>query len=298
MSAIAYVCDSQMLEYHRICGHNSINFWRPSKGKRFESFNEGDLLFFLCRIEGQKHKEKGIVGYGRLVRINTLDLDQMWKRYRQLNGYETKIALSNAIIKANKKNLLPESIGCLLLRDVIFFQQPVYLSDIGYRLSKGIESFFYLDRIDSNATERVLAQANRFGVDSWSIAINSQINDSHIERDQIINLCVRSFAIGGYSKEEIKGIRRYCERIEVDVIIPKNAVALALDENILTVYGYFIGVHQQGINLVLRILGFVELYNILFKSLNITGITLKIVPVIGSKLSDKHLTILNHYVLD
>ena len=51
MASIAYVTNSQMIEYHRINGNRTMNFWRPSYTKKFADFNDGDYLFFLARTE-------------------------------------------------------------------------------------------------------------------------------------------------------------------------------------------------------------------------------------------------------
>jgi len=298
MSSIGYVCDNGMLEYHRICGHQTINFWRPSKGRKFESFAEGDLLFFLSKQDGHQRKEKGIVGYGRLVKLSNQTVDQMWKRHKQQNGYETKPELINAIIKANKNNVLPESLSCLWLKDVVFFQQPVYLSDLGISLSKGIESYFYLDRLDSQATEKVLSQASNFGIDSWQSAINEDLNQKVFYRDRILNLCAKSFSIGGFSPMEIIGLRHYCESHPVDLVIPKNALALTMEPSKVVLYCYFLGNQRHAINVVIRVRGLVAIYQKIFNDLQIKGITLEVIPVIGTKLSESYLAMIPEAVVE
>lgn len=49
MSSIAYITDSKMIQYHRLNGNRSLNFWRPSVNMNFSDFNKGDLLFFLAK---------------------------------------------------------------------------------------------------------------------------------------------------------------------------------------------------------------------------------------------------------
>ena len=49
MASIVYVCDLNMIEYHRLNGHNTINFWRLSQNRRFTDFHEQDYLFFLVK---------------------------------------------------------------------------------------------------------------------------------------------------------------------------------------------------------------------------------------------------------
>jgi hypothetical protein len=67
MSSIAYITDKNMIEFHRLNGNSTINFWRPSIGKRFTDFHPGDLLFFLAKgTERGSTKEKGLIGYGTI----------------------------------------------------------------------------------------------------------------------------------------------------------------------------------------------------------------------------------------
>ena len=49
MASIAYITDKKMIEYHRLNGNHSINFWKPSNTKKISDFHNGDLLFFLAK---------------------------------------------------------------------------------------------------------------------------------------------------------------------------------------------------------------------------------------------------------
>lgn len=91
MASIAYITDKKMIEYHRLNGNHSINFWKPSNTKKISDFHNGDLLFFLAKgTEKGKNKEKGLIGYGRLQKSYTLTFSQMWNRYDTKNGYPDK----------------------------------------------------------------------------------------------------------------------------------------------------------------------------------------------------------------
>lgn len=173
MSSIAYVTDRQMIEFHRLNGNAGINFWRPSIGKRFTDFHSGDLLFFLAKGTELKHsKEKGIIGYGRFTESEQLSFRQMWGRYSTLNGYATELGLKDAILRVAKSKNLPPRLSCLHLKDVVFFQAPVYLSELGLKISNNIESFTYLDKDDPEVTTRILLKANEIGVDAWTSAVS------------------------------------------------------------------------------------------------------------------------------
>jgi hypothetical protein len=187
MSSIAYVTDQQMIEFHRINGNDGMNFWRPSVGKRFSDFKEGDLLFFLAKGSNNHiSKEKGIIGYGRFTHAESLSARQMWSRYENLNGYPTEELLKQAILRVSKSSTLPPKISCLHLKDVVFFQSPLYLSDLGLKISKNVESFIYLDKDDPEMTTKILLKANEIGIDFWTSAV-SKSNPSTTVFDDDLN---------------------------------------------------------------------------------------------------------------
>lgn len=144
MSAIAYITDSKMLELHRLNNHKTMNFWRPSGNINFSEFKEGDLLFFLSKDkQHRKKKEKGIVGFGRLVASSTGSVRTMWERFGILNGYNDMEEFREAIAKVSKDKKIPSRISGFYLENVTFFQ-PVYLSECGMKISNNIESYVYL----------------------------------------------------------------------------------------------------------------------------------------------------------
>ena len=110
MASIAYITDRNMIEFHRLNGNRTMNFWRPSNSKKFTDFKPGDLLFFLAKgSERGRHREKGIVGYGRFQKAHTLSFRQMWNVYGTENGYASEDELYDAIV--NKEAIVKFSIG-------------------------------------------------------------------------------------------------------------------------------------------------------------------------------------------
>ena len=195
MASIVYVCDLHMIEYHRLNGHNTINFWRLSQNRRFTDFHEQDYLFFLVKgTEKADTREKGILGYGHLQNVSSMSINQMWNTYQTRNGYGSKKALTQAIAKANKNEKLPNKLDCLYLTDVIFFQAPIYLSEIGINISNKVESYFYLDKEDDQATAKLLQKADELGVDIWSRMLNDNIDDDLIKNENIRHDIVKIMA--------------------------------------------------------------------------------------------------------
>lgn len=168
MAAIAYVTDEKMIEYHRLNGSSSIVFWRLST-KNFSDFNIGDLLFFLSKDTATKtRKEKGLLGYGRFMGSSTMTIATMWRKHKTKTGYISRKELYEAIDKSKKTKEMPEKINCLVLDRVVFFRNPIYLSELGYKIPKNLESFTYLDKHEGKQTLKILEEAKRIGLDLWS----------------------------------------------------------------------------------------------------------------------------------
>ncbi len=188
MASIAYVTDKNMIEFHRLNGSRTMNFWRPGTAKKFTDFHEGDTLFFL--VKGTEHpqtREKGILGYGHLKKIQTMTLRQMWNTYGTENGYRTEEELSEAIQRVCKdRKKIPSKINSLYLTGVVFFQAPVYLSEIGIHISNRLESYLYLDKEDPQVVSRLLSQAAKTGMDAWSLAVNDEAErEDFFEEEEI-----------------------------------------------------------------------------------------------------------------
>ena len=183
MASILHICDAQMIEFHRINGNKTINFWRPSPSKRFSNFHIGDYLFFYVRLANRK--EKAIVGYGHLAKITSMSFNNMWNTYKEENGYASKEAFKEAIIRLNKDNIVPSKLTGLYLHDIAFFQSPLFLSEIGIHISKRLESYCYLDKEDDMATAKVLRYANEVGLDLWTSMISND-NSDNFKKDENI----------------------------------------------------------------------------------------------------------------
>ncbi|MGN1398730.1 MAG: hypothetical protein ACI4WG_01865, partial [Erysipelotrichaceae bacterium] len=92
--------------------------------------------------------------------------------YKDLTGYQTKNELVEAIRKSNKGKPLPKKINCLLLENVFFFQNPIYLSRLGFEVKNNLESFTYLDKQEGQLTLDILKQAKLVGLDCWNSMLN------------------------------------------------------------------------------------------------------------------------------
>lgn len=186
MASIAYICDIKMIDYHRLFGHHTMNFWRFTNTKQFTRFKPGDYLFFLAKgSENVKTREKGIVGYGKLSKQMTSSVSKMWKTYGQLNGYENEDDFKDAIRKATKLNHLPKALNGLFLENIVFFNGPLYLSEIQHVVPRNLESFMYLDKSGVTVTLKILNKAKEIGINSWQFALDESLNASTFDLDYI-----------------------------------------------------------------------------------------------------------------
>lgn len=205
MSSIAYATDEKMIEYHRLCGNRTINFWRLSSKKDFTDFHKGDLLFFYAK--SQHSKEKGFVGYAHYVTVNRLSLRQMWKRYGTLNGYDTEEHLKEAISRAAKNRPIPDRMNCLYLDDVVFFMTPVYPSSVHSKINRTLESYAYLDQENPQMTMRILKQAEINGIDIWSASQTAEPVNIFKKDELRHQMALIAHEVGKYGSSESETVR-------------------------------------------------------------------------------------------
>lgn len=178
MSSIAYVSDPQMLDYHRVNNHSEMSFWRLSS-KNFQDFKKGDFVFFLSKDKKfKKANEKGIIGYGTLKSIESLSLDTLWKKYGDLNGYQTKEELKTVISRHKSTKEFPKKITSLYLEEVVFFQHPLHLSEFGIKISDHLESYTYIDDLK---TLKIFNKGKEIGFDIWC----TSFDETKLSKDSI-----------------------------------------------------------------------------------------------------------------
>lgn len=175
-----------MIDFHRLRGNRTMVFWRFSL-KGFARFSEGDLFFFIDhRMRHPKTKEKGLVGYGRCSEIKNQSLSQAWKKYENKIGYNSYDEFKEAIRHYRKNDhRLPNQIQTIKLVNVIFFQQPVFLSEIEVPLSDRLESFTYIEEEGKDLSHQLFPIIKKIGVDSWMQSQNLNIDERDLERDYI-----------------------------------------------------------------------------------------------------------------
>lgn len=268
MSSIAYVTDKKMIEYHRLCGNQNINFWRLSSQKQFKDFNPGDLLFFYTRVG--KGKKKGFVGYAHYDSLQRMSLKKMWSKFETKNGYESFEQLQDAILAASRNNQVPEEMNCLYLRDVVFFLSPIFPEDINLKLANKLESYCYLDQNDPQVTVRLLKAAEKVGIDAWSAAQNAE-PETIFREDEIkhqLAACAREIGeLGCTSSEKARAKKLISEKLAqgYELIRGSKTDGFLIEDNRLTIAIPFVAQLKDYKLRKLELMGKMTMYKVFLK---------------------------------
>ena len=140
----------------------------------------------------------------------------MWDKYQTLNGFIDKEKMIDTITRKTKNNITPKQMDCLLLENVIFFQTPIYLSEIGVNLSKNVEGYIYIDRKGSVNTSKILEIAKNNGIDMWSTLNEDKSENKDVfEHDQIRQtlsnslIQIKEFNLNNKEYREFKKVVNY-----------------------------------------------------------------------------------------
>ena len=132
----------------------------------------GDLLFFYTKVAFSN--KKAFAGYAHFNSSRRMSVAEMWKRYNTSNGYDSIDKLTEAIQKASRDKPLPKKMDCLYLKEVVFFNEPVFPEEVGIDISSKLESYCYIDKNDPEVTIRILRKAEEHGIDLWSSAYSKE----------------------------------------------------------------------------------------------------------------------------
>ena len=271
MSSIAYVTDKHMIEFHRVMGNNQLVFWRLSSAIRFSDFHNGDLLFFLAKgtERSKTNREKGIIGYGRFTQGEVLTPRLAWRRYKTMNGYSSEEEFFDVLIKNSKNKQLPDQISCLHLTNVVFFQAPIYLSEIGMEISNNVESYVYLDR-EEDATLHILEKAKEVGIDAWSLTLSDISEEEVFERTQQIEIVGRICEFlkdKENNKEKVinKFMLRAISKLEeeftdIDFIKGSNIEAYQITEDTISIFAPMVYTSKTKIDVIQYVIGKLHSY--------------------------------------
>lgn len=118
------VTDRNWFEFLRSRNSTEVNFWRPG-GSSFKALKPGELFLFKLH-----NPNNFIVGGGYFVRYSNLPLSLAWEAFGNENGVETFDQLVKSISKYSKSGdriLTEHNIGCIILRDVFYFEEKAWI---------------------------------------------------------------------------------------------------------------------------------------------------------------------------
>ena len=99
-------------------------FWR--KQCNFKALSSGEPFYFLKRGHFESNNDRFIVGKGVFSAIEVLFPTNAWEKYHAKLGYATKEDFLAAVRSVYKEE--NPALGCIILRNVCFFDRPVSLS--------------------------------------------------------------------------------------------------------------------------------------------------------------------------
>lgn len=111
-----------------------LNFWTPTPWN-IKKLSEGDKFYFMLKKPFRK-----IGGYGIFKYYENLNVEEAWSRFGKANGvnslYELLIRCQN-YQKKNSNKVINENpiIGCVVLKDVIFFEEKDFFKPEEYDFS-------------------------------------------------------------------------------------------------------------------------------------------------------------------
>lgn len=114
------------------------NFWRKSISK-FKVLSKGDIFFFLVKNKRYVKEERKVYGYGIFERYEVNTLEEAWEKYKKNNGMNSFTELSKVMYEIYGTVSKP-SIGCIILRNVKIFDNPIQLSNLGISFDNSIVS--------------------------------------------------------------------------------------------------------------------------------------------------------------
>ena len=305
MASIAYITDKDMMEYHRLNGNKAINFWRPGSKRNISNLQRDDFVFFLAKTNNKK-KERGIVGYGIFKEQKIMGFQKMWNQYTTQNGYETKEQLRKAVERMSKNKEVPKEMNCLWIEEIIFFQAPIYLSEFGAEISDRVESYVYVDKDNSELTNRILKRGQEIGVDAWLATTADDHSDEVIDKNRISYLLAEIYervSIEVFTETEEKKLAKQIEQLlsqneytEFDVIRGSQYVISRIQNQHIEIQFAFLSPMRKAKEKLIMLCGeislFIELLNEKIKDWDIhAGILFfsNVPPELEKLMEDAHI---------
>mgnify|MGYP003448248790 FL=1 len=101
-----------------------INFWTPGSTS-FKVLEAGELFLFKLHKKKNSGVNGEVVGGGYFSHFERLTMSDAWKKYGIGNGAATFDEMCASLKRVKEKNNVKneETIGCIILKDVFFFDK-------------------------------------------------------------------------------------------------------------------------------------------------------------------------------
>lgn len=115
-----------------------MSFWRKDT-RKIHVLNDGDRIYFLSK-KTKKMKKRQVIGMAEFVCYYVKPIKDAWESYGQNNGYESMECMLESLNKDNSEKLTGDTeIGCIILKEIIFFDRLINLNDANIRFQKNIQ---------------------------------------------------------------------------------------------------------------------------------------------------------------
>jgi putative restriction endonuclease len=117
------VTDAEWARHLASSRAEEVNFWRPAGDRALRALSVGELFFFKTH-----HPDNKVVGGGFFSGFASLTISEAWQIYGEANGASTLAEMRARVGRYRRVQLAPHDdpkIGCVFIRDVTFFGEPV-----------------------------------------------------------------------------------------------------------------------------------------------------------------------------
>lgn len=109
-----------------------INFWRKDT-KLISNIHKNDRIYFL-RKKTKEYPRISIIGMATFEKYEIMPPEEAWYTFKTNNGCQNINDLLSNFPEKTKE------IGCIILKNIIYFENEIYLSDANISFSRKIQS--------------------------------------------------------------------------------------------------------------------------------------------------------------
>lgn len=115
-----------------------VNFWRKDI-RKINNLNKGDRIYFFNK-KNKKMKNRRIIGMAEFNFYDVKSVNDAWKLYHENNGYASMEYMIQSLNSDNSEKISKDSkIGCMILKEIIFFNKFIDLKDVNIKFEKNIQ---------------------------------------------------------------------------------------------------------------------------------------------------------------